>query len=145
MFVRFITALYCHRFIQTKDISDIFDKCDDIDKVKTKLSAQLKEVQEYCRAYIKGGRYESYKHGYKLLDHAEENDLFNAKIYDLVQELESFFIEHPYVNNIASVLGSHRQQDGLLDCLAQLFKCNGVPINSYYQFVKHKQEEQEQE
>ena len=145
MFVRFITALYCHRFIQTKDISDIFDKSDDIDKVKTKLSAQLKEVQEYCRAYIKGGRYESYKHGYKLLDHAEENDLFSAKIYDLVQELESFFIEHPYVNNIASVLGSHRQQDGLLDCLAQLFKCNGVPINSYYQFVKHKQEEQEQE
>jgi hypothetical protein len=146
MFIKYITAVYCWSFMQKADNSDIFDKVHLIDKVKSKLSDKLKKVSEYQRLYIQGGRYQTYSNGLKLIELAEDNDLFNAEIYDLIEELDAFFKEHNYISTIASALsgGSHKQ-DGLLDCLAQLFKCNNVPINVHYQFLKHKREQEEQE
>lgn len=146
MFIKYITAVYCWTFMQKADNSDIFDRVHLIDKVKSKLSDKLKKVSEYQKMYIQGGRYQTYSNGLKFLELAEDNDLFNAEIYDLVEELGAFFKEHNYISTIASSLsgGSHRT-DGLLDCLAQLFKCNNVPINVHYQFLKHKREQEEQE
>ena len=144
MFIKYMTALCCWRFMQKDDISDIFDKSYLISKVKSTLSNKLTKISEYQKLYISGGRYQSYTDGLKLLEDAEANNLYNAEIYDLIEELDAFFREHTYVSTMATCLngGSYRQ-DGILDCLAQLFKCNGVPINNHYQFLKHKREEQE--
>ncbi len=146
MFIKYMTALCCWRFIQKGDISDIFDKNYLIGKVKSKLSNKLTKISEYQKLYISGGRYQSYTNGLKLLEDAEANNLYNAEIYDLIEELDAFFREHTYVNTMATCLngGSYRQ-DSILDCLAQLFKCNGIPINAHYEFIKDRKEIQEQE
>ena len=146
MFIKYMTALLCWKFINKDYNVDLFEKSYLIDRVKSKLSDKFKKISEYQKTYIGGGRYQSFKHGEKLLELAKDDNLFNAEIYDLIQELEAFLKEHAYVNTIASSLrtGESHRQNGLLDCLAQLFKCNGVAINNHYQFLKHKQE-QEQE
>ena len=146
MFIKYMTALLCWKFINKDYNVDLFEKSYLIDRVKSKLSDKFKKISEYQKTYIIGGRYQSFKHGEKLLELAKDDNLFNAEIYDLIQELEAFLKEHAYVNTIASSLrtGESHRQNGLLDCLAQLFKCNGVAINNHYQFLKHKQE-QEQE
>ena len=146
MFIKYITAVYCWSFMQKADNSDIFDKIHLIDKVKSKLSDKLKKVSEYQKLYIQGGRYQTYSNGLKFLELAQDNDLFNAEIYDLIEELDAFFKEHNYISTITGALsGGGNRVDGLLDCLAQLFRCNNVPINVHYQFLKHKREQEEQE
>jgi len=142
-FIKFMTALYCWKFINKDYNVDLFDKSYLIGKVRSKLANKFIKISEYQKQYIVGGRYRSYKHGEKLLQLAHDNNLFNDYIYDMIEELEAFLKEHPYVNTIASSLKScdRYRQEGLLDCLAQLFTCNGIFINDDYQFLKNKKEQ----
>ncbi|HAU69318.1 MAG TPA: hypothetical protein DCW52_13085, partial [Gammaproteobacteria bacterium] len=70
--------------------------------------------------------------------------VYNDKLCDLIDELNLFFAENQYVNDLSGAMSYHNSPK-LIDCMAQLFKCNGVSYNASYTFLKDKKQEQEQE
>ena len=140
LFIKFMTAYKCHKFMQNWD--DIFDKIEYITKIKSSLSDKLTDIRTYQNQYIKGGRYTSYPTAGRFFK--EESIVYNDKLCDLIDELDLFFAENQYVNDLSGAMSYHNAPK-LIDCMAQLFKCNGVSYNASYTFLKDKKQEQEQE
>lgn len=138
LFIKFMTAYKCHKFMQNWD--DIFDKIEYITKIKSSLSDKLTDIKTYQNQYIKGGRYASYPTAGRFFK--EESIVYNDKLCDLIDELDLFFAENQYVNDLSGAMSYHNSPK-LIDCMAQLFKCNGVSYNASYTFLKDKKQEQE--
>ena len=140
LFIKFMTAYKCHKFMQKWD--NIFDKIEYITKIKSSLSDKLTDIKTYQNQYIKGGRYTPYPTAGRFFK--EESIVYNDKLCDLIDELDLFFAENQYVNDLSGAMSYHNAPK-LIDCMAQLFKCNGVSYNASYTFLKDKKQEQEQE
>ena len=138
LFIKFMTAYKCHKFMQKWD--DIFDKIEYITKIKSSLSDKLTDIKTYQNQYIKGGRYAGYPTASGFFK--EESIVYNDKLCDLIDELDLFFAENQYVNDLSGAMSYHNSPK-LIDCMAQLFKCNGVSYNASYTFLKDKKQEQE--
>jgi hypothetical protein len=141
LFVRFVTAMYCN--VNVRKWEYIYKCKSEINKVKSKLTDKLKEIEIYRDKNIGSGRYNYFDKTKHFLDNAKEQKLFNDQMKDMVDDMNKFIEDNIYVSTLSRAIaygGTNNSE--LIDCMAQLFRCNGIGYNASYVFLKDKVEEE---
>tara|TARA_R100001198_G_C5137663_1_gene152947 strand:- start:224 stop:727 length:504 start_codon:yes stop_codon:yes gene_type:complete len=142
LFIRFVTAMYCN--INIRKWEYIYRAKTKINLVKAKFTDKLTEIESYRDRNIGSSRYNYFDKTKHFLDNAKEQKLFNDKMKDMVDDIDKFIEDNIYVSTLSRAIaygGTVNYQ--LLDCMAQLFRCNGVGWNASYVFLKDKVKEEE--
>jgi hypothetical protein len=129
--------MYCN--INVRKWEYIYRCKSEINKVKSKLTDKLKEIEFYRDKNIGSGRYNYFDKTKHFLDNAKEQKLFNDQMKDMVDDMNKFIEDNIYVSTLSRAIaygGTNNSE--LIDCMAQLFRCNGIGYNASYVFLKDK-------
>ena len=143
LFIRFVTAMYCN--INVKKWEYIYRAKTKINLIKSKLTDKLIEIELYRDKNIGSCRYNYFDKTKHFLDNAKEQKLFNDKMKDMVDDMDKFIEDNIYVATLSRAIAyGGTNNNELIDCMAQLFRCNGVGYNASYVFLKDKVKEEDE-
>jgi hypothetical protein len=131
-FVQIVTAVRIQRFVNK--YNEVFDKISYINKVYPELANDLKELSDYRKLYLYVRQYKTFDDLNDLIKIAEENKLFNDVFYELQEKVHQILKTHYYFNTLSKLMRYSHTDDELLDCIGQLMICNGLQLNSEFEF-----------
>jgi hypothetical protein len=131
-FVQIVTAVRIQRFVNK--YNEVFDKISYINKVYSELANDLKELSDYRKLYLYVRQYKTFDDLNDLIKIAEENKLFNDVFYELQEKVHQILKTHYYFNTLSKLMRYSHTDDELLDCIGQLMICNGLQLNSEFEF-----------
>lgn len=131
-FVQIVTAVRIHRFVNK--YNEVFDKISYINKVYSELADDLKELSDYRKLYLYVRQYKTFDDLEDLMKIAEDNKLFNDVFYELQEKVHQILKTHYYFNTLSKVMRYSHTDNELLDCMGQLMICNGLRLNSEFEF-----------
>jgi hypothetical protein len=120
---------------------EVFDWIENLKKINSSFSNNIKEIFEYSKNYINLYTIFSNNKTISITNAVQENNKYDVTTLNTYNNVINMINNNNYICTLLKVTKYYNKEE-ILDCLAQLFVCNGIEINPDYKFLSDIKEEE---
>lgn len=120
---------------------ELFNCITYLKQINVSFSDNIKEIFEYSKIHIDfwSGNV-NYNKAKSIINASQENNKYDVEIFNKYNNVMNIISNHNYISVLLKLVRYNNWQE-VLDCIAQLFICNGIEVNSDYKFLSDKEKE----